>query len=104
VQADYSVVAYTATARVGWRVDPVIALAPVLTRIVRATQEAVAKELAEAGLRADSEIDILPIYCTVRIALGKQTNQLAVENAAAAAAQLAVERYLDAITAPIAAQ
>jgi hypothetical protein len=103
-QIEGSTVDYQVAAVLGWRVTPAISARPVLGRIASAVKASVAEALAVAGLPANTWIDHMSIITTVREALGKQTSEAAVQRVAAAASYLAVERHLDIITAPIAAE
>jgi hypothetical protein len=103
-QADGSTIVYQVEPVLGYRTVPATRSAPIFTRIVRAVRVAVVEALAGAGLPADAPIDLLPIYRTAKEALGRQTNEAAVRRVAAAAADLAIERYLDIITTPVAAE
>jgi hypothetical protein len=103
-QVDGSTIVYQVEPVLRYRTVPATRSAPIFTRIVRAVRAAVAEALAGAGLPADAPIDLLPIYRTAKEALGRQTNEAAVRRVAAAAADLAVERYLDIVTTPVVAE
>jgi hypothetical protein len=99
-QVDNSTAVYKVAPVVGWRVTPAAAPAPVFTRVVQAVKASLAEAMAAAELPAGSKVDVLPIYRTVNVALGRKTNNAAIWNTARAAVDLAVERYLDIVTTP----
>jgi hypothetical protein len=103
-QIDGSTIVYQVAPVVGWRVTSVIPPRPVLARIADAVRASVAEALAVGGLPADSRVDITSAIYTTRQALGRRTNNLAVQRMARAAGYLAVERYLDIVTTPVAAE
>jgi hypothetical protein len=84
------------------KAHPVGVANPVCLKIGRAVADALAEATAVAGVAADA-IDPLPICFTVYDALDGEVD-LAIQRVASAAAYLAVERHLDAITAPTAAE
>jgi hypothetical protein len=98
-QIDGSTVAYRVTPSVGFHVTPV-AQVSLGNRTYAAVRASVFEAITAAGLPSNTEIDPSPIYYTVREALGRKTCNAAVLAAARAAADLAVERYLDLLTTP----
>jgi hypothetical protein len=100
--ADGATTYYRVTPVVGWRAGPTYPFTPssLTLRIYSASLAARDAALAAAGLPADTPIGLFDLTATVKLALGRKTGGDAIRAVAKAAAVLAVERYLDRVTAP----
>jgi hypothetical protein len=72
----------------------------VLAAIMSAVRASTAEALAVSGLPADTWIDMCSILAAARIVLGERPNAAAIKRTVDALAYVAVERHLDAVTAP----